>query len=308
MRLKGLDLNLLVVLDALLKERSVSLAAASLQLGQSAVSSALSRLREHFSDDLLLRLNRQMVPTALALELEEPVRDLLQSMDSIVHAQPDFMPKNSHREFVVLCSDYVADTFMPKVIRRLAAEAPDAALAIRPLNGALSLATPAEDIARRGGHFQILPAEFCVPGEPRVHLFHEHYCCAVWRDNPHVGESLTYDGLRQLPQIAMQFSDSSPDAIEARPLILSGLNRPTRATADQFLLALELVVGTPYLAMIPSRLARKWESMLNLRVFELPEAVGRIEFDAALQCDEGQMDDPALRWFRDVIVETACEH
>jgi len=307
-RLKGLDLNLLIVLDALLKERSVSLAASSLQLGQSAVSSALSRLREHFSDDLLLRLNRQMVPTALALELEEPMRELLRGMDSIVHALPDFTPKETQREFVVLCSDYVADTFMPRVIRRLVEDAPQSALAIRPVNSTPASASAADEIARRGAHFQIMPTDYCVSAESRVHLFNERYCCAVWRDNPHVGAALTYDNLRLLPQIAMQFSDTSPDAIDARPLMQAGLHRKTRATADQFLLALEMVVGTPYLAMVPWRLAHKWASALELRVLEFPEVIGNIEFAAALQWSEGQMDDPALRWFRDVIVEAANEH
>ncbi|WP_322067242.1 LysR family transcriptional regulator [Burkholderia ubonensis] len=306
MRLKGLDLNLLTVLDALLKERSVSRAATSLDLGQSAVSSALARLREHFEDELLVPLNRQMVPTALALDLHGPVKEWLQGIDSIVHAQPEFNPRDLRREFVVLCSDYVAETFMPRLIRLLAEEAPGATIAVRPLDASVT-ALP-EGLARRGAHFCILPSEHCSHARPRAHLFHERFCAVVWQDNPDIGETLTLGQLRELPHVAVQFSDDSPDALDARPLVLSGVVRKTRVVVDQFMLATQAVIGTTYITLIPYRLGRQWADSLPLRLLELPEGSPNIEFDEVLQWNEAQLADQSLHWFRDLILEAAKIH
>ncbi|MBN3815850.1 LysR family transcriptional regulator [Paraburkholderia sp. Se-20369] len=306
MRLKGLDLNLLMVLDALLKERSVSLAASSLDLGQSAVSSALSRLREHFGDELLVPLNRQMVPTALALDLHGPVKEWLQGIDSIVHAQPEFNPRYTRREFVVLCSDYVAETFIPHLIRLLAEDAPDATIAVRPLDA--SVTSLPEGLARRGAHFCILPSEHCSPLHPRAHLFHERFCAVVWRDNRNISETLTLQQLRELPHVAVQFSDDTPDALDARPLVMSGVFRKTRVVVDQFMLAAQAVIGTSYVTLVPWRLAHQWANSLPLRLLELPEGSPNIEFDEVLQWNETQLDDPSLHWFRDLMLEAAKSH
>src|SRR5688572_31783698 len=78
MHLDGLDLNLLVVLDALFSEKSVTRTGERIHLSQSATSGALSRLREYFKDDLLVPVGRKMVLTPLAEELAQPLRDLLQ--------------------------------------------------------------------------------------------------------------------------------------------------------------------------------------------------------------------------------------
>ena len=306
MRLKGLDLNLLIVLDALLKERSVSLAAISLKLGQSAVSSALARLREHFGDELLMPLNRQMVPTRLALDLQGSVVEFLRGLDAIVHAQPEFVPRETRREFVMLCSDYIAETFVPRVVQRLAEHAPDATLAVRPLSAAAS--SVSDDFAKRGAHFSIMPTEYCTALHPRAELFHERFVAVVWRDNPTIDETLTLDDLRDRPQITMQFSDAVPDGIDARQLAMAGIARRNRVVVDQFALALELIVGTPYLALVPRRLAEQWSQTEAVRVLELPDAVGRIEFNEALQWSESHIEDPALEWFRDLVIDTARMH
>jgi LysR family nod box-dependent transcriptional activator len=306
MRLNGLDLNLLMVLDALLRERSVSLAAITLNLGQSAVSSALSRLREHFQDELLIPLNRQMVPTALALDLQGVVKEWLQDIDTIVHAQPEFSPRHMRREFVVLCSDYIAETFIPRVMRVLAEEAPDVVISVRPLEASVTLLP--EGLARRGAHFCILPSEHCSALHPRAHLFHERFSAVVWRDHPTLGDTLTLDKLRDMSHVAVQFSDNGPDALDAKPLALSGIMRRTPVVVDQFALAAQLVVGTPYIALIPNRLGCLWAKSLPLRVLELPQGTRDIEFDEALQWSEAQLDDPPLRWFRDQMFEVARGH
>lgn len=308
MRLKNLDLNLVIVLDALLRERSVSIAAVSLNLGQSAVSSALARLREHYRDELLTPVNRQMVPTALALELQGAVTEWLQGVDSIVNTQTEFNPQQTPREFVVLCSDYISATFIPGLITRLAEQAPNASLAIRPLNTYPLASSPTENIARRGAHFSILPSEYCSPTHGSSELFHERFCCVAWSGNPLVHDHLSLQLLHDLQHVAVQFSDDTPDALDARTLAMSGISRMSRVVVDQFMLAAELVTGTSYITMVPLRLGRLMAESLPLRVFELPPGTGKFEFIEALQWNQGQLDDPALRWFRDLVIETAAGH
>ena len=106
MRFKKLDLNLLVALDVLLKERSVSRAAEVLNLSASATSNALARLREYFDDELLVQIGRKMELTPRAEGLHAAVRDVLLRIDSTIATQPAFEPDRSDRMFRIFASDY----------------------------------------------------------------------------------------------------------------------------------------------------------------------------------------------------------
>src|SRR5262245_6194957 len=102
MHFQKLDLNLLVAFDTLLEEKSVTRAADRLNLSQSAMSSALSRLRDYFGDELLVPVGRRMEPTALALSLEPSVRDILQRIRTTVQTRPTFDPATAQRRFRVM--------------------------------------------------------------------------------------------------------------------------------------------------------------------------------------------------------------
>src|SRR5215469_5503956 len=120
----GLDLNLLVALDALCAEKSVSRAGERLHLSQSATSGALARLREAFHDPLLVQVGRKMALTPLAEGLIEPVRDFLLNAEAILHGSPAFDPATSTRKFRVLMSDYVQTVVMTEALPRLEKIAP----------------------------------------------------------------------------------------------------------------------------------------------------------------------------------------
>ena len=101
MRFNKLDLNLLVALDALLTEQSISRAAEKIHLSQSAMSNALARLREYFDDELLIQVGRRMEPTPRAEVLRDAVNDVLRRIEGSIAAQPAFVAAESTREFVV---------------------------------------------------------------------------------------------------------------------------------------------------------------------------------------------------------------
>jgi DNA-binding transcriptional LysR family regulator len=122
MRFHRLDLNLLVALDALLTERSVTKAGERLYLSQSAMSGALAKLREHFEDELIVQVGRKMVLTPLAESLQRRVRDVLKMAQSLLGSRPTFDPRTSERRFSIVSSDVVMSVLMDCVVRRLAAE------------------------------------------------------------------------------------------------------------------------------------------------------------------------------------------
>jgi LysR family transcriptional regulator, nod-box dependent transcriptional activator len=124
MRFHGLDLNLLVALDALLTHQNVTRAAEQLNLSQSALSGALARLREHFDDELVVPIGRRMEPTPLARTLAEPLHEILLKTKSLVTATPTFDPQTSNRRISIIASDYSTEVFLLDLLTDIAREAP----------------------------------------------------------------------------------------------------------------------------------------------------------------------------------------
>ena len=124
MNLGGIDLNLLVALDALLSERSVTRAAQRVGLSQPGMSNALARLRRVFGDPLLVRRGAALVPTARAEALAGPVREALALISGAIDAPAAFDPARDHRSFRVSCSDYSVLMLIGPLVRGLAADAP----------------------------------------------------------------------------------------------------------------------------------------------------------------------------------------
>src|SRR5690349_6582201 len=123
-RLAGFDLNLLVVLDVLLAERSVTRAAKRLGLSQSAVSNALARLRQQLGDLVLVRGASGMVPTSRALALQQDVRDALERVGHAIPGTDNFEPGTTHRTFVIAATDYVQFVLLDALVERIRRSAP----------------------------------------------------------------------------------------------------------------------------------------------------------------------------------------
>ena len=133
--LRKYDLNLLVALHALLRERSVTRAGERLGLSQSAMSSELRRLRQMFGDDLLVRVGRQNHLTALARELVEPVEQIVTAIGQTISRRPSFEPASETRTFTISMSDYAAWALLHPLVQRLQEEAPGITVHVHPLHG-----------------------------------------------------------------------------------------------------------------------------------------------------------------------------
>ncbi|KWV45368.1 LysR family transcriptional regulator [Bradyrhizobium macuxiense] len=116
MNLRSIDLNLLVALDALLSERHVTKASDKVGLSQPAMSNALSRLRGMFADELLVRTATGMKPTPRALELVDPLRQLLRQVERVMQSDTAFDPATTERTFTIRMSDILACTLLPRLV------------------------------------------------------------------------------------------------------------------------------------------------------------------------------------------------
>src|SRR5690606_1858747 len=124
MRFNGLDLNLLLALQVLLEERSVTRAARRLNISQPAMSAALSRLRDYFQDDILVAQGKAMHPTPQAASLAVPVRRLLADLDALLTSTAVFDPATTQRSFRLVASDYITASVIGPLAERLADVAP----------------------------------------------------------------------------------------------------------------------------------------------------------------------------------------
>jgi DNA-binding transcriptional LysR family regulator len=118
MSLRTVDLNLLVALDALLSERHVTRASERIGLSQPAMSNALGRLRTIFGDELLVRTSTGMMATPRALELAEPLRQLLRQVERVLESDAGFDPAASGRTFTIRMSDILAYLILPRLLSR----------------------------------------------------------------------------------------------------------------------------------------------------------------------------------------------
>src|SRR5210317_743890 len=177
--LKSIDLNLLVYLDVLLRERNVTRAAESLGISQPAMSNGLRRLRKLFSDPLLVRTSDGMSPTEQAEKLQPKIRDVVASIKKVVEPDRQFDAANADRVFRISVSDYSEATLLPHMLRRMRSESPDVTL---------DVLTPSDvsyqDLERGSvdlviNRFDVLPQSF-----HQMPIWRDGFSCIIHHQNP----------------------------------------------------------------------------------------------------------------------------
>ncbi len=299
MHLRQLDLNLLVALDALLTERNITEAGRRVYLTQSAMSGALSRLREYFGDELLVQVGRKMLPTPLAESLAVPVREILLQIKTTINTRPVFDPATSRRRFTLMMSDYVCTVLMPAVLSRAQAVAPHIGFEVI----SNDVADPFEMLDRADIDFLIMPQQFLPEHHPSEQLYTDGYACLVWSDNPLVGEAITAEQYLSLGHVVLHYSRARAPFIDEWFLTKLGVTRRAEVFAGNFNAVPQLVVGTHRIATMQRRLAEFYARYLPLRIilppFDLPSLTEAIQWHRHFDVD------PGIRWLRELIQETA---
>jgi len=293
--LARLDLNLLVALDALLRERSVTRAAEHMGLSQPAVSAQLGRLRRHFHDELLARAGNQYRLTPLALQLKERVRVALSGAERVFAAEPDFDPASSTREFALLMSDYGVAVLGPHIAALVAAEAPGTRLRF-------TASTPQlVDVAAQvlvNIDLLVIP-HGVVEDLPHHDLYRDEWVCLVSAGNTDVGESLTVEQLETMPW-AVAYHGPTASTLAARQMRILGIEPHVQVVTETFLTVPGLVAGTNRVALLQRRLADRIPDELGVRALPCPfEASPLVE---AMWWHPMYDDDPEHRYLRDLVV------
>lgn len=299
MNVASLDLNLLVSLDALLRERSVTKAAQRLNLSQPALSAALARLRRHFGDDLLVRRGNTYELTPLATQLGPRTAVALAGVERVFTAQAEFDPAQCRREFTLLVSDYAAVVLGPHLVRLLAERAPRARLRLS-YHSPEVVAEAAERL--RTSDAMVIPAGF-LTGLPHAELYPDRWVCLVSSDATDVGATVTMDQLRDLPWVTTYLEPTAYTPAR-RQMELLGLEPRTEIVTDGFLPVPALVAGTHRIALIQERLLGTLPAGLGVRAAELPfDALPLID---ALWWHPVSDLDPEHRFLRETVVAAAA--
>lgn len=298
-RHQRVDLNLLVALDALLTERSVTRAAERLCVTQSAVSGMLSRLRDCFGDPLLVPVGRALQLTPRAERLVEPVRDILLRVDCTLGMQLDFDPATAQRHFVVIASDYVVEVLVAEVLRQLAREAPRLTFEVRSMAGSLG-----HELDSGRVDFLITPAHLALAEHPHTLLFEDTYSVVACRDNAAVQEGISLELFSELGHVVYQNAQAGHPWFELWYANRPGPPRRIEAITHGFTLLPNFIVGTARIATVQTRLALRLGERMGLRVLTPPFETPRLT--EVLQWHRYRDDDPAVQWVRDRVIRVAA--
>ena len=298
MNLGNLDLNLLVSLDALLEQRSVTRAAEQMGLSQPALSASLARLRRHFGDELLSRVGNTYRLTPLAAQLRPRVRLALDGVERVFSAQPDFDPAESTREFSVLVSDYGCAVLGDTLALLLSEEAPSARLR-------LAHNTPgAVDQAQQtllSTDLLVLPHGF-VTDLPHADLHRDRWVLVVSADNAEVGESVTVEQLRTMPWVAT-YHGPTASTPAARQMRMLGIEPRVQVVTESFLTVPGLVAGSDRIALLQERLVQLLPLDTGVRALPLPFDAGPLV--EAMWWHPVYDRDPEHGFFRDLVRRAA---
>lgn len=298
MRFNKLDLNLLLVLDALLTEGSVKKAAEKVFLSPPATSNALARLREYFEDDLLQQVGKSMILTPKAVALQEPVRDVLLRIQAITTTIPVFDPKTCERRITIGASDYVMHVFLAEVLQHIWREAPLMKFDLRLVDAKshAELDSGAVDLL-------ITPEAFTAPGHSAEYLFNDDWSCVTWAGNDDLPCELTLNHYLSLGHVIVRWNDVRFTSYEERIIAQHGYMRRTEITAPGFAVLPQFLIGTHRIATLQTRLAHKLASQAALRVLPCPLPIPCVI--EQLQWHKYHELDPAISWVRDVMREVA---
>jgi DNA-binding transcriptional LysR family regulator len=295
--LRGIDLNLLVSLDALLAESNVTRAAERLHLTQPAVSTQLARLRQIFGDPLLIpaETGRGMARSARALALMEPLHAALKNLEVVVRHQPAFDPHSDVRRFVIAANDNATSVLGLPLMERL----PElAGPGVRIAFVVADQPSTAERL-ERGEIDLLLGSERMIPASMKARkLFDERFVYVQRKEHPRGTVPLDLDTYCTLNHVLVSTTGGSFYGYMDEHLDALGRARRVALSVQHFTLVPELLVNSDYVSTLPSRFAERHGNRLDL--FELPfEARGFTLFAA---WHPRNHVDPALVWLRETLV------
>ncbi len=292
MNLRSIDLNLLVIFDALMAERSITGAACKVGITPSAMSHALHRLRRTFNDELLERNGRGMVPTRRAIEFWASVGAALRQVQLAVDQHLEFDPRTSERTFTVRISDYLVQCAVPRLCARVRAEAPNTTLIVDYLHGD----GPGSD---NPGDIQIrVCADDWGPEYRQQRLLLNHFLVAMRRGHPAASQEMTLDLYLSLPHLTA--SSVGARIIDDR-LAREGLSRRIALTIPSLAAVIAILENSDLCALLPEQWLKLYCEPGRLATAAPP--IASTEFTLDMIWRRQDEADAGHRWLRQLIVD-----
>ena len=299
MNLRTVDLNLLVIFDALMRERHVSRAAERVGLSQPAASSALTRLRHLFDDELLVRSGNVMEPTARALDLAERITPILREVGRLMEDEAEFDPAVSSAHFRLRMSDLLLLLLMPQLARRLERDAPNVTVDVQhlsPTETVDALVADALDIA--------ISTQLVIPAAIKdQRLFDGRMVCVHRRGHPAITDHISLEtfAAQKHIRVAQNILD---DRFVDKQLAALGIGREIGLTVPHWLPVPAILGKTDMIAVMTERHAGHFKESHGLEY--VPAPFDGADFHWSLYWHKRHSSHPAHRWLRHVIGEVAA--
>lgn len=299
MQLSQTDLNLLVVLDALLQTRSVKQAARRIGLSPSATSHALARLRQLLSDPLLVRAGRQLVPTPRAEHLRPALQQLLHDLGQLISVAERPEPTQLRRTFRIAATDYAEMIVVRPLSDALATRAPGVSLHSQAPTAELVERLRADEVEFAIGVFPPQPVDI-----RRAPLLRERFVCLLRQGHPALRRKLTLQRYAQLGHVLV-VPRGEPRGIVDVYLERQGFERRVVRTVASFHAAPAIVERTDFIVTLPAQLAERLAPTLGLVARQPP--IDLPGFDVELLWHRRHDTDLVHGWLRQEIVSVARE-
>ncbi len=294
MHISRIDLNLLVVLDAIYTEMGITRAADKLHLTQPAISHSLGRLRTLFKDELFAREGRAMVPTPLARKLIEPVRRALRGLEVTLNELEIFDPATTQKRFTVGVRDVYESTLLPPLLHQVSRSAPSVDIAAiqvdrRELESELAAGT--------------LDAALDVLLPPSENILHrkislDRMVVVARKNHPAVGKRLNLATYLRQHHVLVSSRRSGP-GLEDVELNRQGLSRRIRLRCQHYFAACRVVSQTDLILTMPEHYARVANQQFRNQILPLP--LDMPPLDAYLYWHANVDKEPANRWLREQL-------
>lgn len=293
MKFKGLDLNLVVALNALLREKSVSGAGREVALSQPAMSAALAKLREHFNDEILVPHGRSMALTSFGASLIDPVRRLMVEIETTLGAGVEFDPRSSRRSFRINLNDFVLEVLLAPLTKKVAEAAPNVVLEfVRPASISQALEAGGVDII-------IGPESFLSTRYEMKLLAKEDYFVIGDARNAALKQALTTKRFFELSHVSVRFGGNNQPTYAEMQMNRQPHRRRVEVISAWFAAVPPLVVGSKRIALVQRSLAIRYAQRYPLTLVLPPLQIDPIEI--YIQHHEATKDDGGVQWLMDLI-------
>lgn len=297
MDFRRLDLNLLLVLDALFEEHTTVGVARRLRISQPTVSAALGKLRRFFKDDLFVRTGAGMHPTPFAETLRAPVRRIVDMVRLEVFRESGFDPSTSERCFAFSTSDIGEMVFLPRLLEAAAEAAPGVTfqtVVLAPAKLRTAMASGSVDLAL--GYFPDLAG----PGFYEQRLFDHPFTCVVRRDHPSVTGELTLEQFLGLDHLVVVQEGRSQEIFEKRMADL-GLSRRVALRSPHFMSVPFVIAGTDMIATVPYAVGRAYADFEQCKLVRPPIDIPAIVLKQLWH--QRVHHDAGARWLRQLVAK-----